>query len=78
MSASKGQTLLRQQCYVNGQWIDAAEGGTITATNLAPGKIIGTGPKLGSADAAERSSLLLRWFELILEHQPANQSGGAR
>ncbi|MBU0574770.1 MAG: NADP-dependent succinate-semialdehyde dehydrogenase [Proteobacteria bacterium] len=50
MFTLKDKTLLRQQCYLNGQWIDAAEGGTITVTNPATGEIIGTVPKLGAAE----------------------------
>jgi succinate-semialdehyde dehydrogenase/glutarate-semialdehyde dehydrogenase len=88
MFTLKDKTLLRRQCYVNGQWIDAAEGGTIAVTNPATGEIIGTVPKLGATEtraaieaaniaypawrgrtAAERSALLRRWFELILENQ---------
>ena len=88
MFTLKDKTLLCQQCHVNGQWIDAAEGGTVTVTNPATGEMIGTVPKLGAAEtraaieaanvaypawrgrtAAERSALLRRWFELILEHR---------
>jgi succinate-semialdehyde dehydrogenase / glutarate-semialdehyde dehydrogenase len=88
MFTLKDKTLLRQQCYLNGQWIDSAAGGTITVTNPATGEIIGTVPKLGATEtraaieaaniaypawrgrtAAERSALLRRWFELMLEHQ---------
>jgi succinate-semialdehyde dehydrogenase / glutarate-semialdehyde dehydrogenase len=50
MFTLKDKTLLRRQCYVNGQWIDAAEGGTITVTNPATGDIIGTVPQLGKAE----------------------------
>lgn len=50
MFTLKDKTLLRQQCYLNGQWIDAAEGGTITVTNPATGEIIGTVPKLGATE----------------------------
>jgi succinate-semialdehyde dehydrogenase/glutarate-semialdehyde dehydrogenase len=50
MFTLKDKTLLRRQCYVNGQWIDAEEGGTITVTNPATGVIIGTVPRLGAAE----------------------------
>ena len=88
MFTLKDKTLLSQQCYVNGQWIDGAAGGTITVSNPATGAIIGTVPKLDvteiraaieaaniaypawrSRTASERSALLRRWFELIIEHQ---------
>ncbi len=38
--------LFRQQCYVNGAWIDAADQETIPVTNPAIGKILGSVPKL--------------------------------
>jgi succinate-semialdehyde dehydrogenase/glutarate-semialdehyde dehydrogenase len=44
------KTLFRQQCYLNGRWIDGTDGGTITVTNPATGAIIGTVPKLGAAE----------------------------
>jgi len=88
MFSLKDPKLFRQQCYINGQWLDAYEGGTIPVNNPATGEIIGTIPKMGAAEtraaieaadaaypawrnktAAERSSLLRRWFELMLENQ---------
>jgi succinate-semialdehyde dehydrogenase/glutarate-semialdehyde dehydrogenase len=50
MMKLKDQTLFRQQCYVNGQWLDADEGGTIPVNNPATGEIIGTVPKMGTAE----------------------------
>jgi succinate-semialdehyde dehydrogenase/glutarate-semialdehyde dehydrogenase len=46
----KDPTLLRQQCYVDGAWIDADSGGTVAVTNPATGEVIGTVPKLGVAE----------------------------
>jgi succinate-semialdehyde dehydrogenase/glutarate-semialdehyde dehydrogenase len=46
----KDPTLLRQQCYVDGAWIDADAGGTVAVTNPATGEVIGTVPKLGVAE----------------------------
>jgi succinate-semialdehyde dehydrogenase/glutarate-semialdehyde dehydrogenase len=43
-------SLLRQQCYVDGAWIDADAGGTVEVTNPASGESIGTVPKLGEAE----------------------------
>ena len=40
--------LFRQQCYINGQWIDANDESTLTVTNPANGDILGTVPKLGA------------------------------
>jgi succinate-semialdehyde dehydrogenase / glutarate-semialdehyde dehydrogenase len=43
-------TLLRQHCYVDGDWIAADSGGTVDVTNPATGAVIGTVPKLGAAE----------------------------
>jgi succinate-semialdehyde dehydrogenase/glutarate-semialdehyde dehydrogenase len=41
--------LLRQQCYVNGAWVEAKGGATIAVTNPATGAQIGTVPALDAA-----------------------------
>ena len=46
----KDPTLLHQQCYVDGAWIDATDGGTLAVTNPASGAVIGTIPSLGLAE----------------------------
>ena len=46
----KDPTLFRQQCYVDGAWIDADGGGTIAVTNPATGDVLGTVPQLGAAE----------------------------
>jgi succinate-semialdehyde dehydrogenase/glutarate-semialdehyde dehydrogenase len=38
--------LFRQQCYVDGTWIDAESGATIPVTNPATDEVLGTIPKL--------------------------------
>lgn len=43
-------SLLRQQAYVNGEWIDADSGETIEVNNPATGEILAEVPKLGVAD----------------------------
>lgn len=48
----KDQALFRQQCYVNGEWIDADSGDTIDVTNPSNGSVIGTVPKFGAAETA--------------------------
>lgn len=82
------QPLFRQQCYVDGAWLDADDGASIEVTNPATGEVLGTVPKMGSAEtrsaieaarkalpawrdktAKERSVILRRWFELMMEHQ---------
>ncbi|MDR3580223.1 MAG: NADP-dependent succinate-semialdehyde dehydrogenase [Oryzomonas sp.] len=81
-------TLFRQQCYINGQWLDATDGGTFPVNNPATDEVIGTVPRMGTAEtrtaieaanaafpawrartAAERSQLLRRWYELLLENK---------
>ena len=42
--------LFRRQCYVNGEWIDAADGATLDVDNPATGEIIGTVPALGAGE----------------------------
>jgi succinate-semialdehyde dehydrogenase/glutarate-semialdehyde dehydrogenase len=55
------QALFRQACYVDGAWVTASSGATITVDNPATGEPIGVVPKLGTADtrraieAAERA-----------------------
>lgn len=46
--------LFRQQCYIDGAWVDADDGGTIKVTNPADGEVLGTIPKLG-ADETRRA-----------------------
>src|SRR5882757_3728651 len=41
--------LLRGQCYVNGQWLDAADGRTTPVHNPATGAALGTVPQLDAA-----------------------------
>ena len=48
----KDQSLFRQQCYINGEWVDADDGGTLDITNPSSGSVIGTVPKLGAAETA--------------------------
>ena len=43
-------SLFRQQCYVDGQWIDADSGETLEVTNPADGSLLGTIPKLGVSE----------------------------
>ncbi|MAW52710.1 MAG: succinate-semialdehyde dehydrogenase I [Geminicoccus sp.] len=45
--------LFKQQCYINGQWMDAKSGETIDVTNPATGDVLGTIPKMGAAETAE-------------------------
>ena len=57
----KDGSLLRQQCYVDGKWIDADDGATHPVIDPATGKLIGTSPVLRTnetrraIEAAERA-----------------------
>ena len=42
--------LLRRQCYVNGDWIDARSGDVLEVDNPATGEILGTVPALGAEE----------------------------
>ena len=50
----KDSSLFRQQCYIDGQWIDADSGGTVEVNNPASGDVLGTIPKMG-ADETRRA-----------------------
>jgi len=59
--ALKDPSLLRQQCYVDGQWVDADDGGSMPVIDPATGIPIGTAPVMRAAetkraiDAANRA-----------------------
>jgi succinate-semialdehyde dehydrogenase / glutarate-semialdehyde dehydrogenase len=42
--------LLREQCYIDGRWVDADDGSTIDVTNPATGEKLGTIPRCGAAE----------------------------
>jgi succinate-semialdehyde dehydrogenase / glutarate-semialdehyde dehydrogenase len=46
----KDPTLLRQQCYIDGQWLDARTGGSKPVTNPANGAVLGTVPIMGAEE----------------------------
>ncbi len=80
------KTLVRDRCYINGEWVGADE--TLDVTNPATGEVIASVPKMGTArtreaiegaqaamqewrarTAKERSAVLRRWFDLMMENQ---------
>ena len=82
------QSLLKQKCYIDGQWCDANNSETIEVTNPANGDVIAHVPKMGAEEtrtalaaaekaqigwrnmlAKERSVILRRWFDLMMENQ---------
>jgi succinate-semialdehyde dehydrogenase/glutarate-semialdehyde dehydrogenase len=54
-------SLLREQCYVDGAWIDADDRGSMPVVDPATGELVGTAPMFGAAEtkraiaAAERA-----------------------
>ena len=46
----KDQLLFRQQCYIDGQWVDADSGETLEVNNPSNGSVIGTVPKMGASE----------------------------
>jgi len=49
----KDPALLRQQCYINGQWLDAAGGKHADVANPATGETIGHVPAMGTQETAQ-------------------------
>jgi len=47
----KQAALFRQQCYVDGAWIDAADGAAVAVNNPATGAALGSVPDVGAAGA---------------------------
>src|SRR5687768_6353461 len=45
--------LFRQQCHVDGRWIDASDGATLAVANPADDRTLGTVPRLTAADVRE-------------------------
>lgn len=46
----KDMSLFRQQCYIDGAWVDADDKSTLAVHNPADGVQIGTVPKMGAAE----------------------------
>jgi succinate-semialdehyde dehydrogenase/glutarate-semialdehyde dehydrogenase len=47
----KDSKLLREQCYIDGRWVDADSGKTFPVHNPASGEQLGTVPRMGGAEA---------------------------
>ncbi len=80
--------LIKEQCYVDGEWIKAINGAVLEVRNPATEVLLGHVPGLGGDEtrravaaaekafpawrkmtAKERSGILRRWFDLIIENQ---------
>ena len=49
----KDPSLLRQQCFINGEWCDAADASTIDVLNPATGERLGTVPHMGQDETRQ-------------------------
>ncbi len=58
----KDPSLLRQQCHVDGRWIDADGGCTMDVVNPATGRRIGTAPMMGGAETRRAIEAAARAF----------------
>ena len=54
----KDTALFRQQAYIDGAWLDADGGQTISVNNPATGEILGTVPKMAPPKPAAPSTPL--------------------
>ncbi|MDE0309072.1 MAG: NAD-dependent succinate-semialdehyde dehydrogenase [Acidiferrobacterales bacterium] len=48
----RDKSLFREQCYIDGQWVNADSGDTITVSNPSTGRAIGSVPKMGEVETA--------------------------
>ena len=55
-------TLLRQQCYIDGKWVDADDGAKIDVTNPATGAVLGTVPRCGANETRRAIEAAKRAF----------------
>jgi len=84
----KDPLLLREQCFIDGRFVSADNGGTLSVHNPATSETLGLIPNMGAAEtrraieaadralpawaartAKDRSVILRRWFDLMLQHQ---------
>jgi succinate-semialdehyde dehydrogenase / glutarate-semialdehyde dehydrogenase len=53
MQSLNDPALFRQQAYIGGHWLAAADGATLAVTNPADGSLLGHVPNLGAAEARQ-------------------------
>ena len=46
----KDKSLFREQCYIDGKWLDADSGKSVSVNNPATGETLGTIPNMGTAE----------------------------
>ncbi|TBU58607.1 succinic semialdehyde dehydrogenase [Dichomitus squalens] len=59
----KESSLIHNQAYIDGKWIDAKEGGVIKVTNPATAKELGTVPELGLEETKQAISAASKAFK---------------
>ncbi len=68
-------SLLRQQCYIDGQWLDADNQAVLEVNNPATGEVIGSVPRMGVAEtrrAVEAAQVALpAWRALTAKERSA-------
>jgi len=62
MNTLNEKNLLRQKAWVDGRWVDAASGNTITVTNPADGSTVGHVPSLSAAETRDAITAADRAF----------------
>nr|WP_277622147.1 NADP-dependent succinate-semialdehyde dehydrogenase [Shewanella sp. MM_2022_3] len=71
----KDPSLLRQQCYINGQWCDAQSKETVAIANPATGAVIASVPVMGQAETqaaiAAAEAALPAWRALTAKERGA-------
>ena len=68
----KDPTLLRQQCYIDGQWLDARSGGSKPVTNPANGEVADAEPAPDECEHAcnrHRKDRLVKRLRIVELHQ---------
>ncbi len=66
--------LFRQQCYVNGQWVDAADRAVIEVKNPATGELVGTVPSLSKVEVAQAIDHAQASWD-VWKNMPVNERG---
>ncbi|MGK2907410.1 MAG: NAD-dependent succinate-semialdehyde dehydrogenase [Desulfuromonadales bacterium] len=59
----KDSQLFREQCYINGEWTNADQGGTIRVDNPSNQELLGTVPKMGTTETNRAISAANAAFE---------------
>ncbi len=70
----KNPSLLRQACYIDGQWVGADSGETFSVTNPATGEVIATVPRCGAAETGRAIAAAETAFKTWRETTAAERS----